>query len=148
VKFDDFVREKFKNIGIPISENVFGVYIEKGDDGLRFAPWKQMVSEFTYDPEVPYFAMLVPTRDTVTYKYMVEHLLDIEKPVFITGDTGVGKSVILQDFINNNQEAKELTPIFMNFSAQTNAKRTQLTIESKLEKKRKDRLGARGNNKR
>jgi dynein heavy chain len=35
-----------------------------------------------------------------------------------------------------------LIPIFMNFSAQTRSDVTQMTIESKLEKKRKNLLGA------
>ena len=39
------------------------------------------------------------------------------------------------------QEPKNILPIIMNFSAQTNALRTQLTIEKKLQKKTKTLYG-------
>jgi hypothetical protein len=59
----------------------------------------------------------------------------------------VGKSVIIQKYISVNKDKKELMPICLNFSAQTNSLSTQETIEASLEKKRgKAFLGAKGNN--
>jgi dynein heavy chain len=69
------------------------------------------------------------------------------KPVFFTGETGVGKSVIINKYISIRQDGEGVAPIFLNFSAQTNSVSTQKTIESKLEKKKgKKYLGAKGNN--
>ena len=50
---------------------------------------------FIYDPKVPFFSLMVPTVETVRYTTLLEMLLSIGKPVFFTGSTGVGKSVII-----------------------------------------------------
>ncbi len=72
-------------------------------------------------------------------------LVSINKPVFFTGNTGVGKSIILQKYIALNQEKQGLAPIMLNFSAQTSSNSTQKAIEGKLEKKRgKEVIGAPG----
>jgi len=41
----------------------------------------------------------VPTIDTTKYAYIWEILLDIQKPILITGESGVGKSVIAQNLL-------------------------------------------------
>jgi len=38
---------------------------------------------------------MVPTLDTVRHAYCLEQLVLIQKPCFFTGETGVGKSVII-----------------------------------------------------
>jgi dynein heavy chain len=48
---------------------------------------------------VPYFNILVPTGDTVRYKYLLKKLVQDKKNVLISGETGVGKSVIIGDFL-------------------------------------------------
>eukprot|EP00976_Prorocentrum_cordatum_P101938 1192850-Prorocentrum_minimum.AAC.3 len=86
--------------------------------------------------------MLVPTLDTVRFSYLLEILMEVEKSVLFTGDTGVGKSVIIVDSLAQLSEPKNIIPVTIYFSAQTAAIDTQLLIESKLEKKRKTRFGA------
>lgn len=67
--------------------------------------------------------------------------------MFFTGETGVGKSVIIQKYIGQNKDVKQLSPITLNFSAQTDSYSTQQTIESNLFKKKgKQYLGANGSN--
>lgn len=59
-----------------------------------------MVTEYKYDPEVPYFNILVPTGDTVRYKYLTKKLVQAKKNILVSGETGVGKSVIIGDFLS------------------------------------------------
>ncbi len=98
--------------------------------------------KFVYDPATPYFEMLVPTIDSVRYGYLMEKLLAVKRSVLFTGETGVGKSVIARALLLNLAEKTDYLPIFLNFSAQTSSIRTQEMIEAKLEKKRKNVLGA------
>ena len=80
---------------------------------------------------VPYFSLLVPTVDTMRYSYVIEFLIcegEAPKPVFVTGDTGVGKSVIIQKLLSRIQEPKGIVPVFLNFSAQTSSLSTQQSI--------------------
>uniref|UniRef100_A0A8C3J240 Dynein axonemal heavy chain 6 n=1 Tax=Chrysemys picta bellii TaxID=8478 RepID=A0A8C3J240_CHRPI len=55
------------------------------------------------------------------------------------------KSVVARGLLNRIQEEAGYVPVYLNFSAQTSSARTQEIIESKLEKKRKNILGAPGN---
>lgn len=52
------------------------------------------------------------------------------------------QSVIARGHLNSIQDKAKIVPVFINFSAQTNSQSTQVMIESKLEKKRKNILGA------
>ena len=58
---------------------------------FRMDLWEKIVPTFKYNPEIPFFEMLVPTMDTVRYGYLMEKLLAIKHPVLFTGTTGVGK---------------------------------------------------------
>ena len=72
-------------------------------------------------------------------------LVEIKKKVFITGRTGVGKTILINQFLEKNKEKLSLAPITINFSAQTSSSELQAYIESKLEKKRgKKVIGASG----
>ena len=73
----------------------------------------------------------------------MEQLLDIEKPLILTGESGVGKSVLVSNLLVDLKERKKISGINLNFSAQTKAKEVQLAIESKLVKKGKSVFGAR-----
>lgn len=87
---------------------------------------------------------MVPTIDTLKYKYIFEMLLESRKPILITGDSGVGKTSLAAPFLSSKREQNVIT-IFLNFSAKTKSKETQLAIEAKLNKKGKTLFGARPN---
>lgn len=91
--------------------------------------------------------MVVPTIDTVRYSAIAETLLLIRKPVFFTGVTGTGKTIIMQSLLDRlrappEENGQNVQPAFITFSAKTDSNVVQSTIESKLEKKRKNLLGA------
>lgn len=50
--------------------------------------WAEIIPEFIYDCNQPFFETLVPTIDTVRYGYLFEKLLSAGKPVMFTGNTG------------------------------------------------------------
>ena len=58
----------------------------------------------------------------------MELMLDIEKPMILTGESGVGKSVLVKSMLEILKEKKGVSTIFLNFSAQTKAKDVQLAI--------------------
>jgi dynein heavy chain len=71
-------------------------------------------------------------------------LLEAKKPILITGDSGVGKTSLAVPLLFSKRESNLIT-IFLNFSAKTKPKETQLAIEAKLNKKGKTLFGARPN---
>ncbi|XP_029289697.1 LOW QUALITY PROTEIN: dynein heavy chain 6, axonemal [Cottoperca gobio] len=146
--FDTFVRQQFEgnnNSKLPKNVTLWSVYMNFNHK--RLEPWEAIIPPFKYNSEQPFFEMLVPTTDTVRYGYLMEKLLSVRRSVLFTGSTGVGKSVVARGLLNRIQEQVGYLPVYINFSAQTSSARTQEIIESKLEKKRKNILGAPGNKK-
>jgi dynein heavy chain len=147
-QFTENAREIFEEIcpglGLPGGGTAFDYYVDAKEG--RFREWKEIVPSFRYDETVPYFSLIVPTTDTCRFSYIMKSLIQVDKPCFITGVTGTGKTVAVQSLLNSLQPmpfegGMGILPIFMNFSAQTKSEVTQITIESKLEKKRKNLLG-------
>ncbi|XP_030047949.1 dynein axonemal heavy chain 6 [Microcaecilia unicolor] len=144
--FDTYVRQQFEDnpeAKLPTSGDMWSVYMDY--DSKRLDQWERIIPSFKYNKEIPFFEMLVPTTDTVRYGYLMEKLLAVKHSVMFTGITGVGKSVVARGLLNRIQEEASYMPVYINFSAQTSSIRTQEIIESKLEKKRKNILGAPGN---
>uniref|UniRef100_A0A2K6FZX0 Dynein axonemal heavy chain 6 n=1 Tax=Propithecus coquereli TaxID=379532 RepID=A0A2K6FZX0_PROCO len=144
--FDTFVRTQFDDnpdARLPSSGDLWSIHMDF--DTKRLDPWERIIPTFKYSQDVPFFEMLVPTTDTVRYGYLMEKLLAVKHSVLFTGITGVGKSVIAKGLLNKIQESAGYVPVYLNFSAQTSSARTQEIIESKLERKRKNILGAPGN---
>ena len=139
VAFSDYISENF-----PTSPpgHCYDFFVKIEEHGCTWMKWETIVPAFNYNPETPFFRMIVPTVDTVRYSTIVETLLDVDRSVFFTGTTGIGKSCILSDMLNTRKVEKNYVPFTIMFSAQTNARKTQETIESKLVKLRKNQLGA------
>ena len=140
-RFDDIAREMFKNCQIPPSYTVFDYYYDARRE-KAFKTWSSKVPQFVFEKDVAFFELMVPTDDTYKHSHCMEILLSKEKPIFLTGLTGVGKSVIVMNTLQRLQEERDIMPILINFSAQTSSLRTQQSIEDKLEKKRRTLFGA------
>ncbi|KAJ3415371.1 Dynein heavy chain 6, axonemal, partial [Chytridiales sp. JEL 0842] len=144
-QFDTFFRDLLEttpvpDVQLPSSNNMFCYYVDLKH--RCFALWDDMVPIFHYSSEIPYFQMIVPTPDTVKYAFFLEKLLENGFRTLFTGNTGVGKSVIVQDLLNRVSKNKGYVPVALNFSAQTTSAQTQQLMELKLEKKRKNISGA------
>lgn len=61
----------------------------------RLEPWVRITPTYKYDPQTPFFEMLVPTVDTVRFGYIMEKLLAISQPVLFTGITGIRGFVVI-----------------------------------------------------
>ena len=93
--FSDITRELATSIcpdyGMPTESMVFDYYIVINDHpGGEFRLWTETVPAFVYDVTVPYFSMVVPTVDTSRFSYIMEALIAVDKPCFLTGVTGTG----------------------------------------------------------
>ncbi|CAM9277540.1 unnamed protein product [Ascophyllum nodosum] len=149
-RMNDFCRDLFEaeglQLGFPTTLNFFDVYVDPVT--REFRPWEDAVKPFSYDPVASYFEMMVPTVDTTRFSSIFSALISQQdKPVFVTGTTGTGKTVTVQNLLSSLEPPEEeggqnVIPVTVNFSAQTSSLVTQASIEGKLEKKRKNLLGA------
>ena len=143
-KFSDYSRSIFASIlSLPSHDTLYDYFL----NGKTFKHWTEKVPEFVYDSEKSYFSLVVPTIDTTSAEHLISMLYQKNLPVMLTGDTGVGKSVIISSFIGKMKAEGEIEPVLMNFSAQTSSLRTQATIENKVERKSKGSYSAVGNKK-
>jgi dynein heavy chain len=131
-RIDDFVRKKFTNIIFPNTDNAYGFYIDFTSADFTFKPWHEITPPFIFDKDVPFYNMLVPTIDTTRYSYILEKMLCNEKRVFITGGTGVGKSVMIRTLLERIQEPKLIDPIYLIFSSATDSQVKQTLLYSLL----------------
>ena len=139
--FDQFTREALDDVILLSGPNsVFDYHVDFKN--RNFVLWEKSVPKFTYDPKLPYFDILVPTVDTYRYSFLLKTLLKCKKPVLFSGQSGTGKSIIVQQTLIQSQDELALLNVVIQFSAKTSAPRTQEMIESKLKAKRKNLLGA------
>lgn len=92
--FDTVVKDLFKGVSFPPSFTVFDYFYDLKREKV-FKPWDSKVEGFVYDKEKAYFELFVNTSDTYKHRHILELLLGVEKPVFFTGTTGVGKTVVI-----------------------------------------------------
>ena len=109
--------------------------------------FSEQIEKFHYDPKQSFFDILVPTNDTVKYKYILTQLVYNDFNVLLTGETGVGKSVIAKEFMmsasaKNDPDHPErmIDPAFVNFSGKTTCNNLRDAFEGNLEQKRKNEL--------
>ena len=93
--FNESAREIFEEVcpglGLPGAGTAFDFYVDIKDG--RFREWNEIVPTFKYDEALPYFSLMVPTIDTCRFSYIMKALISVDKPCFITGVTGTGKTV-------------------------------------------------------
>jgi dynein heavy chain len=71
---------------IPPSGNLWNVYVNI--QTRRLDLWESLVPTFSYNSNIPFFEITVPTTETVRMGYIMERLLAVNHPVLFTGLTG------------------------------------------------------------
>lgn len=142
-KFNDWCRNRFQNVvssRFPeLLNDIYNVYVDLASRDIK--TWSTLIPEFKYDPAVPYFSILVPTMDTTRYRYILQKLTSAGHNVLFMAETGVGKSVIINSFLNEMTSSGKIVSYVMGYSAQTKPANLRDVFETKLERKRKNLLG-------
>ena len=140
--FDSFLRSEMaaNNMKFPLpKEGTMYDYkfdLQKG----QWIFWKDSVSPYQYDPKLSYAELIIPTKDSICYTFLLNTLVLCGKHVIMTGPTGTGKSINISGHLQNGLPDR-FVPITLSFSAQTSANQTQDMIDSKCEKRRKGVFG-------
>ncbi len=120
--------------------NLYDYFVDMKE--RQWAEWNTIVTLFEYNQTMPYFQMVVPTLDTVRSGYVLKCLLSIEKSTFFTGASGTGKSILVYDILSQAEREGKLLAIPVTFSAQTNPRKLQLSLEDKMVALKRTLLGA------
>ena len=136
-EYKDFLPENLD--GSPY--DLYGVYLDVVRGTLR--PWADRMESFTYVPGMSFFSILVPSIDTTRYSYVFSTIVGAGRNVLYSGETGVGKSVIIASTLATltNAADPKFVSANVNFSAQTSSGNLQEALEANLDKKRKNLIG-------
>lgn len=132
-KVEAIIKNKFNEI--KVENNVILMEHKYNPDKIDLIEkYKFDENSFEYTQGMSFWNIFIPTLDSVRYSAIIESLLKVGKHVFITGDTGVGKTAIINSIIKNMVGTEEYTKKIMNFSATTSSEKTQESLEDGLEK--------------
>ncbi|KAF1335991.1 Dynein heavy chain, partial [Globisporangium splendens] len=151
-KFNDFCIGQFRALidgdsdggnssstSVKTVDNVYDVVIDESTG--QWVSWVEKMPRFTFQPGASYFSMVVPTQDTTRFRYLLEKLLLADHHVLYSGETGVGKSVIIQSFLDDIAKTDSCISATMSYSVQTKPRNLYEQFELRLEEKRKNLLG-------
>ena len=105
----------------------------------QLLPWSVKLGDFTYKSNRSYFDLFVPTDQTVCQRYLLAQLVQNGSNVLLVGETGVGKSVVVNALMQRLSTSAWMS-VTVGCSAQTSAGDVRTRFESKLERRRKNML--------
>ena len=149
IRFDKYFRELIKenlvdqSISLPTEGLVYDFHFDI--ETRKWKHWLETVNQFEIPNNMSYTDIIIPTSDSIRNKYLIKHLAKTNKHVITTGPTGTGKTIGINELMTREMGDK-YSSFNINFSAQTTARQTQDTLDSKLKKKSRD-LYAPDNNK-
>ena len=138
---NDFLMKHLSTLlgSIPADASAFDVVVNNTSSTLVL--WESIMPSFAYSTELPYFDLVVPTEDTTKYTYLLEALSMSGFNTLFLGETGIGKSIIVQNFLDAKVQEDAIASCTINYSAQTTPANIREIFETRLEKKRKNLLG-------
>lgn len=129
IKFDTYMRNLISHVTLksppPNECSLFGARFDP--QYCQWEQWFQTIPTYNCDPNQPFADLIVPTVDSIGYKYIIHHLIMIYKHILCVGETGTGKTLVVRDKLLKFLD-QQFIPMFINFSARTGANQTQVRI--------------------
>ncbi|KAJ3192416.1 Dynein heavy chain 7, axonemal [Irineochytrium annulatum] len=147
IKFDAHLRSILKGLQnpmkVPIPEDEGSVYDYVFETGKpdRWTLWLNTIEHIPIPFDADFSDIIIPTKDTARYNYLMELLVTHDKPYLLIGPTGTGKSKYIANKLLTGLSKEKYIPMFINFSARTSANQIQDIVMSKLDKRRKGVFG-------
>lgn len=145
--FDEFVQDTFRGkVDFPGKGGVFDYYPDPKNE-CRMKRWDLSMPVFSVTTDMlsgPLARLLVPTIDTSRFGFLLEHGLMMGRGVFMSGVSGVGKSVSIEDTLRRMEgtAGSVWNHQVYHLSGQTTCHVMQDTLETMLVHKRKNKYGA------
>lgn len=119
----------------PHSQSVFAWFLHP--DKRDWANWDSRLQENWKPADKEFNKINVPTVDTTRNRYIVQALIDHGSQVLLVGNSGVGKTVLVEGVLISLDASISFFNI--NFSAGTTSNNTQDIIESNFERRAKNK---------
>eukprot|EP01135_Chromosphaera_perkinsii_P008555 Nk52_evm21s1400 gene=Nk52_evmTU21s1400 len=131
--FNNWWRMEFKSIKFPLAGTVFDYQVEQSKK--KFVHWSEsIVSELAADgDDFEVGAHFVQTAETARYEYIIKRLVANGVPVLLVGNSGCGKTVMIENILD--QMGEDLGRVDINFNHYTSSSTLQAAVEGSLERK-------------
>src|SRR5262249_8149355 len=116
----------------PKEGTVFDYYVDVKT--AKMTPWTTSVPKYD-PPEDSYLITKVfcPTSDTVSVNYLLDLLVNRQRPVMFVGTAGTGKTTIINQYLHNMGENMLYCNVNLNYY--TDAKALQHILEGPIDKR-------------
>ncbi|KAH0572596.1 Dynein heavy chain [Spironucleus salmonicida] len=86
--------------------------------------------------------LIIPTASNIQQSYLLRRLVSNGYPTLVVGSTGSGKTAVIKNYLLKHEtDTKFISPLFLTFSANTQAGQVQQYLDSKVEKRRRGIYG-------
>ncbi|CAD7701708.1 unnamed protein product [Ostreobium quekettii] len=119
--------------------NVFDFVFNKTSNSWQ--KWTDTIPETKIAAGTQFSDIIVPTKDSARYTFLLDTALKNNQPLLMVGPTGTGKSVYICRHLVQGLPKDSWTPIFVTFSAGASANMTQEQVDGRLDKRRKGVYG-------
>jgi dynein heavy chain len=93
-------------MNFPLDGEIFDYFIDFHSKRLK--PWTNIVPVYHYDPEAMYSKIFVPTPDSTKFSNLLGLLNNDNCNPFIIGESGIGKTQIIMNYLNGLNKDKFL----------------------------------------
>jgi len=144
--FDVFIRNLFEtselldhSLDFPSQGTVFDFFVQEASQ------WEAWFSQIDPSPnfakDASFSSIIVPTKDTVRYTYLLDLAVRNQKAMLFVGPTGTGKTKYTTDYLLNKLDPAKFKVLLVGFSAQTSAAQTQHMIDSQMDRRKRGVFG-------
>ena len=133
-EFSAWWMSEFKSVRFPTAEKattVFDFFINP--DTHQLVAWLDSPLKFEPDPDIPCYASLFPTTQTICIKYFLHMFLTAGLPVLLVGNSGSGKTAIVSEVLDTLPEQFTTSTVPMHYYM--TSEMVQCVLEKPLEKK-------------
>ncbi|KAJ3210279.1 Dynein heavy chain 7, axonemal [Dinochytrium kinnereticum] len=147
LKFDIYLRQALNGLANPIrlpipnDEGTVYDYVYETGRTDKWTLWLNTIEHIPIPIDAEFSDIIIPTKDTARYNYLMELLVTHDKPYLLVGPTGTGKSKYIANKLLSGLSKERYIPMFVNFSARTSSNQIQDIVMSKLDKRRKGVFG-------
>ncbi len=87
--FDKWFKQTFTSVKMPGKGTVYDYFVNPKTG--KFQPWAELVTDVSYDSNVPMSTVFVPTAETSSLRFFLDMMVDLRKPIMFVGTAGVGE---------------------------------------------------------
>jgi len=136
--YDEYIPKRRPSLVVlpmPVEGTVYDYVFDKSSLGWK--KWDETIPELQIPADARFSNIIVPTKDSARYTFLMDLALQHNQPLLMVGPTGTGKSVYITRHLTSGLPKDKWTPIFITFSARTSANMTQDQVDGRLEKRKK-----------